>query len=139
MRFGKKIALTTVQIELGFASCNFPVAMHFFPNRTLVHAIAYTYHITATPTISIAMVTYVVARTNFFLLPNNLLVVMPTCHLIPNPLFTRHLAPRACISHCYHSSPISWLLLSLGGGVRGPCPSTPTAKRERETPRSGQS
>ena len=27
----KKIALTTVQIALGFASCNFPVAVHFFP------------------------------------------------------------------------------------------------------------
>ena len=28
---GGKCALTTVQIALGFASCNFPVAMQFFP------------------------------------------------------------------------------------------------------------
>ena len=27
----EKFALTTVQIELGFASCDFPVAVQFFP------------------------------------------------------------------------------------------------------------
>ena len=31
MQFWEKFALTTVQIALGFASCNFSVAMQFFP------------------------------------------------------------------------------------------------------------
>ena len=31
MQFWEKFALTTVQIALGFASCNFPVAIQFFP------------------------------------------------------------------------------------------------------------
>ena len=36
-------ALTTVQITLGFASYNFPVALQYvLPNCTLFHAITYT-------------------------------------------------------------------------------------------------
>ena len=31
VRFWEKNALTTVQIALSFASCNFPVTMPFFP------------------------------------------------------------------------------------------------------------
>ena len=34
----KAYILPTVQIALGFVSCNFPVA----PNRTLIHVITYT-------------------------------------------------------------------------------------------------
>ena len=37
-----KIALTTVQIALGFASCNFPVAMQFFP-KSHSHPCDYLY------------------------------------------------------------------------------------------------
>ena len=42
--FGEKIALTTVQIALGFAACNFPGPMQFFPTLyfALIHAITIT-------------------------------------------------------------------------------------------------
>ena len=36
-------ALTTVQIALSFTSCDFPVAMQFFSNCTVTHAINYQY------------------------------------------------------------------------------------------------
>ena len=32
-----------VQIVLGFASCDFPVAVQIFPNYTLIHVITYAY------------------------------------------------------------------------------------------------
>ena len=54
--FWSEIALTTVQLALGFASCDFPILCNFFPNctafwehtflaSTLIHVIIYNHAI----------------------------------------------------------------------------------------------
>ena len=40
--FCENIALTTLLIELSFASCKFPITLQFFPNCTLVLRITNT-------------------------------------------------------------------------------------------------